>query len=173
MPKPITSEWHRFEVNFQGAAADAGRVRSYIANAAESIAFSDEVGNCHLKVGQIGTDQLSALLKPGILVYLDGRNEHGTHVLELDLRSAGIKQSDLDEIAEGIMSDAEKLGFKVGDAVWTCWTWFEGQYGEGRCELAPGWEYHRIDTDLSRALAERFPKPQPMPENSPMDRRQS
>lgn len=54
-------------------------------------------------------------------VYLDGRNEHGSHVIRLPHRSIELEQDEegdfLKPDAETILSDAEALGFVVGDAV--------------------------------------------------------
>lgn len=54
-------------------------------------------------------------------VFLDGRNEHGSHVIRLPQRSIELEQDEagnfLKELAETILSDAEALGFSVGDAV--------------------------------------------------------
>jgi hypothetical protein len=54
-------------------------------------------------------------------IYLDGRNEHGSHVIRLPQRSIELEQDDdgnfLKDLAETILQDAEGLGFSVGDAV--------------------------------------------------------
>lgn len=54
-------------------------------------------------------------------VFLDGRNEHGSHVLMLPQRSIELEQDSngdfLKQIAETILCDAEEKGFKVGNAV--------------------------------------------------------
>lgn len=54
-------------------------------------------------------------------VFLDGRNEHGPHVLMLPQRSIELEQDSngdfLKSQAETILSAAEAMGFEVGDAV--------------------------------------------------------
>jgi hypothetical protein len=54
-------------------------------------------------------------------VFLDGRNEHGAHVLMLPQRSIDLEQDSsgdfLKDDAETILREAEAKGFKVGDAV--------------------------------------------------------
>lgn len=54
-------------------------------------------------------------------VYLDGRNEHGSHVIRLPHRSIELDQDEngdfLKYTAETILQDAERLGFAIGDAV--------------------------------------------------------
>ena len=53
-------------------------------------------------------------------VFLDGRNEHGSHVLMLPQRSIDLEQDDngdfLKSVAETILTDAEALGFRAGEA---------------------------------------------------------
>lgn len=54
-------------------------------------------------------------------VFLDGRNEHGSHVLMLPERSIELEQGSngdfLKQDAERIIAEAERLGFEVGHAV--------------------------------------------------------
>jgi hypothetical protein len=54
-------------------------------------------------------------------VVLDGRNEHGSHVLMLPHRSIELEQDEngdfIKYLAETILQDAERLGFSIGDAV--------------------------------------------------------
>jgi hypothetical protein len=54
-------------------------------------------------------------------VFLDGRNEHGSHVIRLPQRSIELDQDEAGNFlkctAETILQDAERLGFSVGDAV--------------------------------------------------------
>ena len=54
-------------------------------------------------------------------VFLDGRNEHGSHVLMLPQRSIELNQDAngdfLKDEAETILREAEANGFRVGDAV--------------------------------------------------------
>lgn len=76
-------------------------------------------------------------------VVLDGRNEHGSHVLMLPQRSIELEQNEagdfLKDDAETIISDAEKLGFAVTDCVvakfTSCWDdgWFSHYEYEGIC----------------------------------------
>jgi len=52
-------------------------------------------------------------------VFLDGRNEHGSHVLNLPQRSIELEQNSegyfLPDEAEAILLDAEAKGFRAGD----------------------------------------------------------
>jgi len=54
-------------------------------------------------------------------VFLDGRNEHGSHVLMLPQRSIDLEQDSngdfLKAHAETILREAESAGFEIGDAV--------------------------------------------------------
>lgn len=65
-------------------------------------------------------------------VFLDGRNEHGTHVLPLDQRSVGADLIDkmLPEYAEMIMEASESAGHVAGDAVVVTWSWVCGDGDE-------------------------------------------
>ena len=98
------------------------------------------------------------ILKPGIWVYLDSDNEdqpdrRSACVLPLSFRSADIEQPDLDEAADDIVLDAKRAGFQIGDAVWTTWNWYHGQFSEYHgCELPACWEYSGIDVELSQIL---------------------
>lgn len=100
----------------------------------------------------------SAFSKPGMMVYLDGRNEHGTHVLPM------LPMNAPDEVAGELFTDegpneviflaAENEGFKAGDCVWTVWHFEKAQLGEyGRVELAEYWEFVGINAEASRALS--------------------
>lgn len=101
---------------------------------------------------------VKAVEGPFAVVFLDGRNEHGTHVLCSFPTNLPIVDSDIGPYAEEITSAAEALGFKPGeDHVWTIWRWNPPHYGdEGRIELDGCWEFDRIDkpmSDLIRAQA--------------------
>lgn len=96
-----------------------------------------------------------ALEQPFAVVFLDGRNEHGTHVLPSF--PTGINPSDLQReleagTAELVMSEAEKLGFAAGDHVWTNWFFHRG-IPEGGDPY--GFEFVSIDVGRSKAIAAR------------------
>jgi len=69
--------------------------------------------------------------KPFLTVFLDGRNEHGSHVLPMPGDSIGSVQHCLDiqslledqseGLAEKIISEAKVLGFEIGHCVVTIW----------------------------------------------------
>lgn len=99
-----------------------------------------------------------ALGRPFTVLFLDGRNEHGTHVLpSLPTNLPPEYERDIPDQAEAIMAEAERLGFKPGeDQVWTVWRWEEPQYGdEGRTELDGYWEFVEIDVPMSKWLRAR------------------
>ena len=84
-------------------------------------------------------------------VYLDGRNEHGSHVLPL----AGGTIVETEEIerelecqstgtAERIIAEAEAAGFSIGMGLVTRWSWVRCGDEGGGC-----WEYARIDPVLT------------------------
>lgn len=85
------------------------------------------------------------LRRPWMVVFLDGRNEHGSHVLPM----AGSTMEDapdekrLHEDAEQIISEAEAAGHAIGDCVVTTWRWVD--YGDG----CMGWEYGSYHADLT------------------------
>jgi hypothetical protein len=93
----------------------------------------------------------AAIGVPFAVVFLDGRNEHGTHVLGSYPINLPIEDKDIQPFAEEIMSAAETLGFKAGeDHVWTTWRWNSPQYGdEGRIEFEGYWEFVSIDEPMS------------------------
>lgn len=108
-------------------------------------------------------------------VYLDGRNEHGSHVVLQrgdnidDAEALATELNDQEDgPAERILTDAESLGFEIGHFVVTIWRWnapetdhdfpcgqgFDAasgiEYGARTLEIAPGyWEYERIDPTLT------------------------
>lgn len=100
----------------------------------------------------------SAFAKPGMMVFLDGRNEHGTHVLPvLPLNGPYDMVGELYDPSSGsseaIFLAAEKLGFKAGDNIWTEWRFNKAQYGEyGSVELGEYWEFVSINVDATRVL---------------------
>ena len=87
----------------------------------------------------------AALRQPFLSVYLDGRNEHGSHVLPLAANSIGdgdiLKEMEeaLDDqaigYAERVIDEAERLNYKIGDAVVTTWK-RTGPHVEDYWELA-------------------------------------
>jgi hypothetical protein len=83
-------------------------------------------------------------------VFLDGRNEHGSHVIRLPHRSIELEQDEAGDflkfIAETILQDAETLGFAVGDAVVAT---FDMCTDEG---FFSHYEYAGISSDLTAAL---------------------
>ncbi|MFG1331231.1 hypothetical protein V5F41_08240 [Xanthobacter autotrophicus] len=101
--------------------------------------------------------------KTGCTLFLDGRNEHGSHVImAYPTTMPESAQDDINEYAEEILAAAEALGFIVGeDQVWTEWDWIDPQIGdEGRVELRGYWDFVRIDDKLTRtALKNQEPKP--------------
>ena len=91
-----------------------------------------------------------AFTRCGTTLYLEGRNEHGAHVLPCFPTSIDHKEIEtlLEDVAEQIMTDAEKLGYKEGDTIWATFDWVRGDYDD------PGYyEYGAIDEHLSRLMA--------------------
>lgn len=83
-------------------------------------------------------------------VFLDGRNEHGSHVLMLPQRSIELAQDAngdfLKDEAETILREAEANGFKVGDAVVAT---FEQCLDEG---FFSHYEFVGVSTELTALL---------------------
>jgi hypothetical protein len=97
---------------------------------------------------------VQALEQPYYTVFIDGRNEHGSHVLPCpgdavtdhqDIESQLEDQSE--GLAEKIISEAEALGHTVGHCVVTIWRHTGGDLDD------PGyWEYLRVDQFLTELL---------------------
>ena len=91
----------------------------------------------------------AALRKPFMNVFLDGRNEHGSHVLyggadnlaELTDMALELLEDQSVGYAENVISEAEALGYEVGHHVTTIWSqhgdWETGPYVEleGVCSV--------------------------------------
>lgn len=86
------------------------------------------------------------LRRPWMTVYLDGRNEHGSHVLPMpgDNMADPPDENRLREDAEQIISEAEAAGHVIGDCVVTTWHWvtYDGPDDAG-------WEYQSYHADLT------------------------
>jgi hypothetical protein len=97
---------------------------------------------------------LRAFNTEGCLIFLDGRNEHGSHVIMSYPRNLPEgSEDDVNECAEEILVAAEEAGFKVGDFVWTIWNWEPPQIGdEGRVEFSGYWYFAGIDAEVSRLV---------------------
>jgi hypothetical protein len=114
-----------------------------------------------------------AALKDGCALFLDGRNEHGSHVIEAYPNSMPHEAFNADDgipaMAEQIITAAEAAGFAVGHCVWASFRWNAPQTGEyGRVEFDGYWEFSHINADLTRLLwgdQEAAPaiSPQPSP----------
>jgi hypothetical protein len=93
-----------------------------------------------------------ALEQPFCVLFLDGRNEHGSHVLPSFPRSFDITETNIEDEAETILSAAESLGFAVGDHVWAEFIWNPPQIvDEGRIEFIGYWEFKRINVEMTKA----------------------
>ena len=93
------------------------------------------------------------LRTPFIGLFMDGRNEHGTHLLVVPPDNLGLNDSatehfctSQDEEAEEIFSAAEALGHKEGHAIITVWR--SENDGDGHC----WWEFVRISPALTKAF---------------------
>jgi hypothetical protein len=97
-----------------------------------------------------------ALSRPFCVVFLDGRNEHGSHVLTSFPKSFDDDAGDIYGQSEAILLAAEAAGFAVGDHVWAEFDWISPQIGdEGRVELPGYWEFRSINNEMTIALAAR------------------
>lgn len=94
-----------------------------------------------------------ALKTPFCVLYLDGRNEHGTHVLPSYPRSFEVVDEDVAEQAEAILEAAENAGFQIGQHVWAEFACIAPQIGdEGRVELDGYWDFRWINEPMSTLL---------------------
>lgn len=108
-----------------------------------------------------------ALSRPFCVLYLDGRNEHGSHVPSSFPRSFDINDDDLSEQADAILTKAEWLGFEEGDHIWVEFNWVDPQIGdEGRVELDGYYDFTRINVEMSIAL---FSHSKPLDELGELD----
>lgn len=100
---------------------------------------------------------VAALRRPFCVLFLDGRNEHGSHVIPSFPRSFDIENdygTDIEAQAEYILFAAEGEGFAIGDHVWAEFYWVKPQIGdEGRVELAGYWEFNCINKEMSAVIA--------------------
>ena len=84
------------------------------------------------------------------VVFLDGRNEHGSHVLPMPqcvLAQAEKFEAVLPDYAEQILCEAEAAGHRIGDCVVTMWNWVTYDHpGDS------GWEYQSLHADLTAIL---------------------
>lgn len=94
-------------------------------------------------------------------LFLDGRNEYGSHVIPLFPTSIDITPEDLgSDLSEQIIQSAESEGFAVGDMVWGEFEGVPSQVdGFGRVEAQGYWEFKRIDVDMTRAALSPIPDP--------------
>jgi len=92
-------------------------------------------------------------VQPFCVLFLDGRNEHGAHVLPSYPRSFETTDTNIEDEAETIISQAESLGFAVGSHVWAEFDWTDPQIdNEGRTEFSGYWEFKQINPDMTRAI---------------------
>lgn len=75
--------------------------------------------------------------KPFLSLFMDGRNENGTHLLPVLPDSLGDggdiadALSEAGDFSETIFSEAEKLGHSVGHNIVTIWDWNKPDYSPG------------------------------------------
>jgi hypothetical protein len=94
---------------------------------------------------------LSTIEKPFALVFLDGRNEYGAHVLSsLPLNVPPNQfERDLEEQQELILTEAERLGYSEGQHVWTEWRFDRADEYDGY------WEFVGINKEITDHFVER------------------
>lgn len=94
-----------------------------------------------------------ALKTPFCVLFLDGRNEFGSHVQASYPRSFEVVGDDISEQSEAILEAAENAGFQIGQHVWAEFAWVAPQIGEeGRVELAGYWDFRWINEEMTRAV---------------------
>lgn len=101
-----------------------------------------------------------ALGKTFCVVFLDGRNEHGTHVIPSFPMMMNLTEEDISEwLAEEIFSASEKLGYGEGDHVWVEFYYEPPHVGEyGRVELEGYWCFSRINDEMTRIVCRNEPR---------------
>jgi hypothetical protein len=169
-PKFVAYDYLEAPRKAEAAEAEVKRLEGELANANVAVdAFSeicDELGvERDNEAGLLAAHNLKeevkrlreALELSFAMLFLDGRNEHGTHVIPCSLRSMPeefLTGDDLGEMAEEIMQAAEVAGFCVGDCVFAEFSWVPDQIGdEGRIEVRGYWDFRQIHADLSERSA--------------------
>jgi hypothetical protein len=98
-------------------------------------------------------EAVKVIEQPFCVLFLDGRNEHGSHVLPSYPRSFEPVGDDIDDQAEAILVEAERLGFAIGEHVWAEFIDVPDQIGdEGRIEFSGYWEFKGINVEMSRVI---------------------
>lgn len=113
------------------------------------LTLTDQRDALEKEVGELKRSLTQSLWQ---IVFLDGRNEHGSHVLPMPGNNifGELTEDLLHEDAELIISEAEKLGYAIGHCVVTLWRTFK--VGDG-CEAAL--EYIGISELLTDVLCGR------------------
>ena len=81
-------------------------------------------------------------------LFMDGRNEHGTHVLALPQSTLGqpLLEEDLEPDAERIFQEAEAIGFKTGHAIVCIFRFVREEYNHGY------YEFDRVSAALTNLM---------------------
>lgn len=153
---PITAETH--EANFV-AACNPVAITDLLSLARKASSAEARVSELEREKAE-KDDRIAALEKavtsPFCVVYLDGRNEHGTHVLPVLPASINEEADDIADQAEAIMAAAEAEGFHSEDLVWAEFVNIPPQIGdEGRIELAGYWEFKGVNVEMSALFNRR------------------
>ncbi|NTF67918.1 hypothetical protein [Rhizobium rhizogenes] len=99
------------------------------------------------------SEAVKVIEQPFCVLFLDGRNEHGSHVLPSYPRSFEPVGDDIDDQAEAILVEAERLWFAIGEHVWAEFVNVPDQIGdEGRIEFSGYWEFKGINVEMSRVI---------------------
>jgi hypothetical protein len=122
------------------AATEIRRLREEIENRPIGWgAFCDENEALRQQVRELK----EAVAKPFLTVFLDGRNEYGSHALPMPPENLGATHAEVekcladqgDGLSEKIISDAEALGFEIGHSVTTSWRFVDsGEFTGGYME---------------------------------------
>jgi hypothetical protein len=98
-------------------------------------------------------EAVKVMEQPFCVLFLDGRNEHGSHVLPSYPRAFEPVGDDIDDQTEAILLEAERLGFTIGEHVWAEFFDVPDQIGdEGRIEFSGYWEFKGINVEMSRVI---------------------
>lgn len=135
----------------QQSEIDAARVK--VRRALEAADNGNHAGErAVLSMVEMTGAELFRRLEKGMLVFLDGRNEHGSHVLSSPIaHTIDDASSALEEQAEEILRCAEALGFQIGSHVWARFSWIREEYHHGY------WEFSEIDEGVTRLYHATFP----------------
>ena len=102
---------------------------------------------------ETSADLYAALKMPFQAFHMDGRNDHGTHLIPLPASNLcydeiALAMDPMSDVSEQIFSDAERGGYTEGQAIITIWSQQDG----GNESPVYYWEYEGVSDLLTAAF---------------------